>query len=106
MQLGIIYSREPRVDTDFLEKTKNKSGRGRCKRFAVNGPSIRNAGSLSLGSAGMTAPHSASVKPFASAPAHTNFAGPARPAGNVVRGNLQFSLPSLFSKPHVDFSLN
>ena len=54
MQLGIIYSREPRVDTDFLEKIKNKSGRGRCRRFAVNGPSIRDSGSLSLGSAGMT----------------------------------------------------
>jgi hypothetical protein len=50
--------------------------------------------------------HSLSVKPSASAPAHTNFAGPARPGGKVIRGNLQFSLPSLFSKPHVDLTVN
>jgi hypothetical protein len=53
-----------------------------------------------------TASHVLSIKQSASAPSHTNVVGHQPLGGKIFRGNLQFSLPSLSSKPHVDLTVN
>jgi hypothetical protein len=47
-----------------------------------------------------------SVKPYASSPLHSNLDTRARFGGKVARSNLQFSLPNLYSRPRVSFSLD
>jgi hypothetical protein len=62
----------------------------------------------------MTAEHHApgafagivSAKPYASSALHSNLETRARFGGKVARSNLQFSLPNLYSRPRVSFSLD
>jgi hypothetical protein len=48
----------------------------------------------------------AAMKPYGISPAHPNLDARARFGSKVARGNLQFSLPNLSSKPRVSFSLD